>query len=147
MNNYWFKNPTIDNEEDINNKQSLMIGLYQVLAIIFPGLSRSAATIIGGLTQGLTRKNAAEFSFFLAVPTMAAASGYKLLKQAKDFDTNQLGILAFGNVVAFIVALLAIRFFIGFLTKHGFRLFGWYRIAAGLIILALLTAGVDLSIS
>jgi undecaprenyl-diphosphatase len=78
---------------------------------------------------------------------MAAASGYKLLKQAKDFDTNQLGILAFGNVVAFIVALLAIRFFIGFLTKHGFRLFGWYRIVAGLIILALIASGVDLSIS
>lgn len=135
-----------DDDRLITYPKALLIGFFQCIALI-PGVSRSAATIIGGLTQGLTRKNAAEFSFFLAVPTMAAASGYKLLKQAKDFETNQLGILAFGNVVAFIVALLAIRFFIGFLTKHGFRLFGWYRIVAGLIILALIASGVDLSIS
>ena len=135
-----------DDDRLISYPKALMIGFFQCIALV-PGVSRSAATIIGGLTQGITRKNAAEFSFFLAVPTMAAASGYKLLKQADHFDTTKLGLLAFGNLVAFIVALLAIRFFIGFLTKHGFKVFGWYRIIAGLIILALLAAGVDLSIA
>jgi len=135
-----------DDDRLITYPKALMIGVFQCIALI-PGVSRSAATIIGGLTQGITRKNAAEFSFFVAVPTMAAASGYKLLKQSEHFDTQKLGLLAFGNGVAFVVALLAIRFFIGFLTKHGFKVFGWYRIVAGLIILALLAAGVDLSIS
>ena len=135
-----------DDDRLITYPKALIIGVFQCIALI-PGVSRSAATIIGGLTQGITRKNAAEFSFFLAVPTMAAASGYKLLKQAEHFDTNTLGLLACGNLVAFVVALLAIKFFIGFLTKHGFKIFGWYRIVAGLIILALLAAGVDLSIS
>lgn len=135
-----------DDDRLISYPKALMIGFFQCIALV-PGVSRSAATIIGGLTQGITRKNAAEFSFFLAVPTMAAASGYKLLKQAEHFDTTKLGLLAFGNLIAFVVALLAIRFFIGFLTKHGFKVFGWYRIVAGLIILALLATGVDLSVA
>ncbi|HOY48479.1 MAG TPA: undecaprenyl-diphosphate phosphatase [Flavobacteriales bacterium] len=143
----WFK--TEDSTTQITNQSALYIGLFQCIALI-PGVSRSAATIIGGMTQGLSRKTAAEFSFFLAVPTMAAASGYKLLKVFLKGDptviTDNLSILLFGNVVAFIVALLAIRFFIGFLTKHGFRLFGWYRIVVGAIILILLAAGVNLSV-
>lgn len=134
----------------VDNKSAFMIGLFQCIAMI-PGVSRSAATIIGGMTQKLSRKTAAEFSFFLAVPTMAAASGYKLLKvilegEHTDLITSQLDVLLFGNLIAFIVAILAIRFFIGFLTKHGFRMFGWYRIILGLIILILIASGVDLSI-
>lgn len=143
----WFK--TENSSTQVTNQSALFIGLFQCIALI-PGVSRSAATIIGGMTQGLSRKTAAEFSFFLAVPTMAAASGYKLLKVFLKGDptiiTDNLSILLFGNVVAFIVALLAIRFFIGFLTKHGFRLFGWYRIVVGTIILILLAAGVNLSV-
>jgi len=127
---------------------SFFIGLFQVIAMI-PGVSRSAATIIGGLTRGLNRKAAAEFSFFLAVPTMFAATGYKLLKMYKQgggFTAEQIEILAVGNVVAFIIAILAIKLFIGFLTKYGFKLFGWYRIVVGGIILALYFAGVDMQI-
>src|SRR5690606_28601680 len=109
-----------------------------------------AATIIGGMSLGLTRKHAAEFSFFLAVPTMAAASGYKLLQgwnaDPEIFSGNNLGLLLLGNVVAFIVALLAIRSFVGFLTWHGFRAFGWYRIALGLLLLLLVATGADLNV-
>ena len=127
---------------------ALKIGLFQVIAMI-PGVSRSAATIIGGLTQGLTRKAAAEFSFFLAVPTMFAATakkGYDYYKEGIVLDSSQINILVVGNIVAFIVALIAIKSFIGFLTKYGFKLFGYYRIAVGLIILALYFAGYNLNI-
>lgn len=138
-----------DTEVEITPKRSFMIGLFQCIALV-PGVSRSAATIIGGMAQRLTRKQAAEFSFFLAVPTMAAASGYKLLKAWKQspevFSNGNLGTLLLGNVVAFIVAVLAIRFFIGWLTRHGFRAFGWYRIAVGLALLVMLGLGVDLSV-
>jgi len=137
--------------KQVDNKSALVIGLFQCIALI-PGVSRSAATIIGGMTQKLSRKTAAEFSFFLAVPTMAAASGYKLLKVVLEENgvetiTSNLNMLLFGNLIAFVVSMLAIKFFINFLTKYGFKLFGWYRIVAGLIILALIAAGVDLSIS
>lgn len=127
---------------------SFFIGFFQVIAMI-PGVSRSAATIVGGLSRGLSRKAAAEFSFFLAVPTMFAATGYKLLKMFmadNGFTTDQIKVLAVGNVVAFVVALMAIKFFIGFLTKYGFKLFGWYRIIVGGIILALYFAGVEMQI-
>lgn len=127
---------------------SLVIGFFQVIAMI-PGVSRSAATIVGGLTRGLNRKSAAEFSFFLAVPTMFAATGYKLLKmftKGGGFNPDQVKLLVAGNVVAFVVALLAIKFFIDFLTRYGFKFFGWYRIAAGGLILALYFAGIDLQI-
>ncbi len=142
----WFKAPTIDKEEDINNKQSFIIGMYQVLAILFPGLSRSAATIIGGMQQKLSRKVAAEFSFFLAVPTMMAAtvkSLYDVYKESPEvLNTDNLQTLILGSVIAFVVAILAIKFFIGFLQKHGFRLFGFYRIALGIVLIALIAAGV-----
>ncbi len=124
------------------------IGLFQVLALV-PGVSRSAATIIGGLTQKLTKKTAAEFSFFLAVPTMLAATGYKLLKFYLDghtFGQQQVTTLLVGNVVAFIVAFLAIKSFISYLTKHGFKVFGYYRIILGAIILILYWVGIDLQI-
>lgn len=141
-----FKNPEIDHEADITNMSAFKIGCFQVLAVVFPGLSRSAATIIGGMQQKLTRHAAAEFSFFLAVPTMCAATGYKLLKGAHLLNGDNIKLLLFGNVVAFIVAIIAIKSFIGFLSKHGFRVFGYYRIIIGVVILALYFSGIDLAI-
>ena len=141
-----------DSEEhggiEITYKKALTIGFFQTLAMV-PGVSRSAATIIGGLTQKLTRKAAAEFSFFLAVPTMLAATGYKLLKfylEGNAFGSHEVAVLAVGNIAAFIIAVFAIKSFITFLTKHGFKLFGYYRIALGLIILTLYWFGIDLAI-
>ena len=138
-----FKNPEIDKEQDVSFFKAIMIGVWQCIAMI-PGVSRSAASIIGGMQQKLTRSAAAEFSFFLAVPTMLAATGYKLLKYYQDyggFSSNQIKQLAIGNVVAFIVALLAIKFFIGFLKKHGFKIWGYYRIAVGIALLILIYTG------
>lgn len=137
----YFKHPTIHEEEGISYKKGFLIGIWQCLAMI-PGVSRSAASIIGGMQQGLSRKLAAEFSFYLAVPTMAAATGYKLLKGYSTFTSEHIKLLAIGNIVAFIVAVLAIKFFIGFLQKHGFRLFGYYRIIVGLVLIILIIAGV-----
>lgn len=139
----FFKKPRISSEEDIDTVTAFKIGLFQVLSILMPGISRAAATIIGGLTQKLTREAAAEFSFFLAVPTMCAAtvySLYKFMKESPDALTENVGILAVGNVIAFIVAAIAIRTFIGFVSKHGFKYFGVYRIIVGgiTIILCLL---------
>jgi undecaprenyl-diphosphatase len=124
-----------DDNQEIDWKRALKIGFFQCIAMI-PGVSRSMATIVGGMSTKLSRKNAAEFSFFLAVPTMAAAAGYKLLKLVLDpaaatMLTDNLVTLLIGNVVAFIVAMAAIKFFIGFLTKHGFKAFGYYRIVVG----------------
>jgi undecaprenyl-diphosphatase len=127
---------------------ALKIGLFQVIAMI-PGVSRSAATIIGGLTQNLTRKAAAEFSFFLAVPTMFAATAKKLLdyyQEGISLDSHQINVLLVGNVVAFVVAMLAIKTFIGYLTKHGFKVFGYYRIIVGATIIILYLAGMELNI-
>ena len=127
---------------------ALKIGFFQVIAMI-PGVSRSAATIIGGLTQKLNRKAAAEFSFFLAVPTMFAATAKKLYdfyKHGGGFTGEEIKLLAIGNLVAFVVAMLAIKIFITFLTKHGFKLFGYYRIGLGSLILILYFLGHNLSI-
>lgn len=138
-----FKNPTVDKEEDVSFFKAIMIGAWQCIAMI-PGVSRSAASIIGGMQQKLTRNAAAEFSFFLAVPTMLAATGYKLLRYYKDyggFTSNEIKHLAIGNVVAFVVALLAIKFFIGFLKKHGFKVWGYYRIIVGIVLLILIYTG------
>jgi undecaprenyl-diphosphatase len=136
----YFKKPTITKEENISNKKGFIIGIWQCIAMI-PGVSRSAASIIGGMQQGLTRKVAAEFSFFLAVPTMAAATGYKLLKGYKTFNAEHIKDLALGNLIAFVVAILAIRFFIGFLQKNGFKFFGYYRIGVSIILLLLMLTG------
>lgn len=140
-----FKTPDVEKEENISLAKAFTIGVWQCLAMI-PGTSRSAASIIGGMQQKLTRNLAAEFSFFLAVPTMAAATGYKLIKALKENpellkNKDNLIALGVGNIVAFIVAMLAIKFFIGFLQKHGFRLFGWYRIIVGIILLTLIYTG------
>lgn len=144
----WLNRPSP--EQSITWKRALTIGFFQCIAMI-PGVSRSMATIVGGMGTKLTRKNAAEFSFFLAVPTMAAAAGYKMYQLLKDpvsvemLKENML-LLLVGNVVAFFVAILAIRFFIDFLTKYGFRAFGVYRIIVGGILLVLIMSGVSLSI-
>lgn len=127
-------------------RQAVTIGVWQCLAMI-PGVSRSAATIIGGMSQGLNRTHAAEFSFFLAVPTMFGAtvkSIYDYVKDGGTVSTEHLQVFAIGNVVAFIVAIIAIRSFITFLSKHGFRAFGWYRIVVGGVIIALHLAGVSM---
>ena len=134
---------------DVTYKTAFKIGLFQTIAMI-PGVSRSAATIIGGLTQKLNKKTAAEFSFFLAVPTMMAATCYKLLKfylEGYTFGSHEISILVFGNLAAFVVAILAIKSFISYLTRHGFKVFGYYRIAVGIIILTLYWLGIDLNIA
>jgi undecaprenyl-diphosphatase len=137
----FFKKPTIESEEAMSNMNALAIGFWQVLSMI-PGVSRSAASIIGGMQQKLTRSAAAEFSFFLAVPTMCAATGYKLLKGYKMIQPEHIKLLVVGNLVAFVVALLAIKFFINYLKVYGFRIFGIYRIFAGLILLVLIWMGI-----
>lgn len=138
-----FNNPRIHSEKETSFLNSFIIGIWQCLAMV-PGVSRSAASIIGGMQQKLTRSAAAEFSFFLAVPTMLAATGYKLYKHYKTggFTGEEIKMLAIGNFVAFIVAMLAIKFFIGFLKKHGFRVWGIYRIILGIILLILIWKGV-----
>jgi undecaprenyl-diphosphatase len=142
----WFKYQENDPDEMTYGK-ALAVGFFQVIAMV-PGVSRSAATIIGGLTQNLTRTAAAEFSFFLAVPTMFAATAYKMLKFQKEvgFTLENIPVLLVGNVIAFVVAMVAIKSFITFLTKHGFEMFGWYRIALGAIILILYSLGYQLQI-
>ncbi len=143
-----FKDPSKKSEEEITYLDAFKIGVFQCLAL-FPGMSRSAATIIGGLSQNLTRQNAAEFSFFLAVPTMFAATAKKTLdfyKEGISVDLNEVKLLVFGNCVAFIVALLAIKFFIGILNKHGFKMFGIYRIVFGGVLIILFILKIDLSV-
>lgn len=132
-------------EREISYLDALKIGFFQCIAMI-PGVSRSASTIIGGMLQGFSRKQAAEFSFFLAVPTMAAAGGYKLLKTYDTIQASDIQTLLIGNLVAFVVAMLAIKFFINFLTKYGFKVFGYYRIILGIVLLALLASGYKLDI-
>lgn len=144
----WFNK--VDTNQEITSKRAFKIGLFQCIAMI-PGVSRSMATIVGGMTQKLSRKTAAEFSFFPAVPTMFAATAYKLLKLVTSPNgiqilTENMGALIVGNVVAFIVALLAIKFFISFVTKYGFKAFGYYRIIVGGIILLLMAFGYNLEI-
>lgn len=137
-------------ETKLTEKRAFMVGLFQCISMI-PGVSRSMATIVGGMSQKMTRKDAAEFSFFLAVPTMFGATVYKMYKLLSEGGTeliaNHLDTLIIGNVVAFIVALLAIKFFISFVQKYGFKAFGWYRIIVGGIILAMLFTGHELTIS
>ena len=143
MNLSWIVQIILDNESEkilassdqvssLSYLKSFTIGCFQCLALV-PGVSRAAATIVGGLSQGLNRKNAAEFSFFLAVPTMFAASAYKLLKDHTFINQDNISLLLIGNVVGFIVALIAIKGFISFVTQRGFALFGYYRIVVNFI--------------
>lgn len=144
----WFNKPTIESSDNISFKQAFIIGCYQCLALI-PGTSRSASTIVGGMTQKLTRKAAAEFSFFLAIPMMLGASVvklYKFLKEGHTFTSEEINLLVVGNIVGFIVAIIAIKTFIDILTKYGFKVFGWYRIVVGLVIIAMLLSGHSLQI-
>ena len=132
----------------MTERRAFMIGLYQCISVI-PGVSRSMATIVGGMTQGLTRRRAAKFSFFLAVPTMAGATLLGLLDLMKE-DTawatgHNIAMLILGCVIAFVVALLAMKWFVNFLTRYGFKAFGIYRIVVGLIIIVLLLTGHSLS--
>jgi len=144
-----FNRPKEEDADRIGFPTAFLIGLFQCLAMI-PGVSRSAATIIGGMSQRLSRKAAAEFSFFLAVPTMFAATAKKMYDYFKEpgvaFSGEQIQLLAVGNIVAFIVAMIAIKTFITFLSKNGFKLFGIYRIVVGGIILVLLLSGHQLSV-
>ncbi len=146
----WFNNPTKTEEEEITYKNSFVIGVFQIIAIILPGFSRSAATIIGGMQQKLTRKVAAEFSFFLGVPSLAGAFAKSLWDTWKDspelLTTSNIQLLALGNLVGFVVALIAIKTFITFLQNHGFKVFGWYRIVVGLVLITLILMGVDLKV-
>ncbi len=146
----WFNKTHIDQEERITYKNALVIGIFQLLSIVFPGFSRSAATIIGGMQQKLTRKVAAEFSFFLAVPTLAGAFAKSLYDTMSDHPEviipHNIWLLVVGNLVGFVVAIIAIRAFITFLTKHGFKLFGYYRIIVGLILIIFLMTGHSLTI-
>lgn len=144
----WFKNPTIHEEKDIPFSKAIAIGFFQCLAMM-PGTSRSAASIIGGMTQGLSRKAAAEFSFFLAVPTMLAVTLYSVFIKTWGAETelpqkgyemiisspDNIKIFILGNIVAFFVALIAVKTFISILTKYGFKVWGWYRIIIGLVLL------------
>ena len=134
----------------VTEKRAFMVGLFQCISMI-PGVSRSMATIVGGMAQRMTRKAAAEFSFFLAVPTMLGATVYKVYDLIKEggteIITDNISTLLIGNAVAFIVALLAIKFFINFVTKYGFKAFGWYRIVVGALILILLFTGHNLTIA
>ncbi|WP_181305422.1 undecaprenyl-diphosphate phosphatase [Rufibacter sp. XAAS-G3-1] len=160
----WFK----EKENPVTTpsyRNAFIIGLFQCIAMI-PGVSRSASSIIGGLTQNMTRKSAAEFSFFMAVPTMLAAATYAVLTDLLHLEISDVvkfnlpkiqqgfasitpqewQVLLIGNLVAFVVAMAAIKFFVGFLTKYGFKLFGYYRIVVGLIILLLMALGVEIQI-
>ncbi len=130
----WFKGAEMEPDKDVKYSNAFVIGLFQAISMI-PGVSRSAATIVGGLTQKLNRKSAVEFSFFLAVPTMFVATAFKLFqlyKEGEGFHGQEIGLLLIGNVVAFGVAMLAIKFFITYLQKHGFKVFGIYRILAAI---------------
>lgn len=144
----WFKKAEEKGLSEIKtNMSALKIGLFQVIAMI-PGVSRSASTIVGGITQNLNKRAAAEFSFFLAVPTMFAATCkelYGLYKEGGGITHDQVSILIVGNIVAFIVATIAIKAFINYLVKHGFKMFGYYRIVIGILILVLHFIGIELS--
>lgn len=144
----WFKNASQEDADEVSYPSAFKIGLFQCIAMI-PGVSRSAASIIGGMSQKLTRKAAAEFSFFLAVPTMFAATAKKLYDFYKDghsISNDEINLLLIGNVVGFVVALIAIKSFIGYLSKNGFKVFGIYRIIVGGIIIVLLLSGYQLQL-
>lgn len=139
----FFQNPKIESEKEVSFFKSLVIGLWQCLALI-PGMSRSASSIIGGMQQGLTRGAAAEFSFFLGVPTLLGATVYKLYKYYKfagGFSSDEISLLVWGNVISFIVAIFAVKFFIEFIKKYGFRMWGIYRVIVGTALLIMIYTG------
>ena len=138
-----------DETKELSYKSSFIVGLFQVISMI-PGVSRSGATIVGGLTQKISRVKATEFSFLLAVPTILAASGYKTLKTVLKGNshllTDNISIFVIGNIVAFVVAIIAIKAFIGYIQKYGFKVFGYYRIVLGILLLTLIALGYNLNV-
>ncbi|MCD7981154.1 MAG: undecaprenyl-diphosphate phosphatase [Clostridiales bacterium] len=126
----------VDSIDDISYGKAFVIGLCQTVAAVFPGTSRSGSTIIGGLLLGISRTTAAEFTFFLAIPAMVGGSAIKLLKYEGSFTSEELLLLGVGTLVAFIVSIIAIKFLMSYIKKHDFTVFGWYRIALGVIVLA-----------
>lgn len=144
----WLSRSEDKADEELSYLKVLKIGCFQCIAMI-PGVSRSAATIIGGVTQGLSKRQAAEFSFFLAVPTMFAATCKKMLdyyKEGTSLSSTEWSLLGIGNLVGFIVAIIAIKSFINYITKNGFKVFGYYRIIVGAAILILYFLGIELSV-
>lgn len=133
------KSPKVSSIGEITYKTAFYIGLFQLIAAVFPGTSRSGATILGGIMLGLSRTVAAEFTFFLAVPVMAGAGLLKLLKFGFAFTADELMILLVGMAVAFLVSVAVIKFLLGYIRKHDFKVFGWYRIVLGLVVLAFFT--------
>lgn len=129
------KEPKINSISDITYTTALLIGVFQLIAAVFPGTSRSGATIVGALLLGVSRTAAAEFTFFLAIPVMFGASAMKLVKFGLDFTNTELMLLIIGMLVAFIVSILAIKFLITYIKKHDFKVFGWYRIVLGCAVL------------
>ena len=132
------KRPRVNNMNQLTYKMAITIGLFQLIAAIFPGTSRSGATILGALLIGVSREVAAEFTFFLAIPVMFGASLLKLVKFGLAFTGFQVTILLVGMVVAFVVSILAIKFLVGYIKKNDFKVFGWYRIILGIILLGYL---------
>lgn len=136
------KEPKVNSIEEITYKDAIIIGLFQIIAAIFPGTSRSGITIIGALLIGISRTTSAEFTFYLAIPAMAGASLLKLVKFGLEFTGTELAILLTGTITAFIVSILIIKYFMNYIRKHDFKPFGYYRIALGILVIILLTANV-----
>lgn len=128
--------PQVSNLDQISYRHAFLIGVFQLIAAVFPGTSRSGATILGGITLGLSREVAAEFTFFLAMPVMFGASLLKMLKHGFSFQGNELAVLLVGMVVSFFVSILAIKLLMGYIKKHDFKAFGWYRIVLGILVIA-----------
>ena len=136
------KEPKVNSIEEITYKDAIIIGLFQIIAAIFPGTSRSGITIIGALLIGISRTTSAEFTFYLAIPAMAGASLLKLVKFGLGFTGTELAILLTGTITAFIVSILIIKYFMNYIRKHDFKPFGYYRIALGILVMILLAANV-----
>ncbi|MBQ8862365.1 MAG: undecaprenyl-diphosphate phosphatase, partial [Clostridia bacterium] len=130
------KNAKVNSMDELTYKLALIIGLFQLIAAVFPGTSRSGATIVGALLIGVSRVVAAEFTFYLAIPVMFGASLLKIVKFGFDFTGTELAILAIGMITAFAVSLFVIKFLMGYIKKHDFKVFGWYRIVLGIVVLA-----------
>ncbi|MCD8045178.1 MAG: undecaprenyl-diphosphate phosphatase [Clostridiales bacterium] len=137
------KEPSVRSIEEISYGQAFLIGIFQMIAAVFPGTSRSGSTIIGSLMLGISRTTAARFTFFLAIPAMVGGSAIKLLKYDGAFQANELLLLAVGMVVAFLVSIAAIRFLMSYIRRHDFKVFGWYRIVLGAVVLVYYTMKVS----
>lgn len=134
------KVPAVNSIDDISYGKAFLIGIFQMIAAVFPGTSRSGSTIMGSLLLGISRTTAAEFTFFLAVPAMLGGSAIKVVKYEGSFSSNELMLLAVGMIVAFVVSILAIRFLMSYIKKHDFKVFGWYRIVLGAAVLVYFVA-------